>query len=499
MDPVRIGDDAVIDLDGFDRLVAVLAERGYRTIGPVVRDGAVVHGDIEGAADLPSGWHDVQAPGRYRLEHRDDGELFGWAVGPASWKSEFFTPQETLWRASVSETGVTLEVPGPGAQPVAIIGARPCEVAALGVLDRVLAGGAVPDERYVGRRSGAFVVAVECGEPSATCFCTSMGTGPDATASFDLSLTELLDTGHRFYVRVGSEAGAELLGSIDFGAATDEDRESRQSVLGRARAGMGSLYGDGRPGRPAGAQPGAPALGRRGRALSRLWQLHPGLPDVFLLRRQGHERRRRHGGAQSDLGLVLRHRPLLPGRRPDPSHHRLALPAMADPQARDLVGPVRHLGVRRVRTLHHLVPRGHRHHRRGGGHPGHRRRHRRRRGSGAVTGGGPRAGRGSRLRGWAPCRCRRLLASRAEYVAFEPGSLLLREGDPATVAYLITQGSVALEVYSPNRVPLLIETIGAGHVVGLSWAAPPFRSQFDACAVDDVEAVAIDTEALRAS
>ena len=92
-----------------------------------------------------------------------------------------------------------------------------------------------------------------------------------------------------------------------------------------------------------------------------------------------------------------------------------------------------------------------------------------------------------------------LLASRAEYVAFEPGSLLLREGDPATAAYLITQGSVALEVYSPNRVPLLIETIGAGHVVGLSWAAPPFRSQFDACAVDDVEAVAIDTEALRAS
>ena len=239
MDPVRIGDDAVIDLDGFDRLVAVLAERGYRTIGPVVRDGAVVHGDIEGAADLPSGWHDVQAPGRYRLEHRDDGALFGWAVGPASWKSEFFTPQETLWRASVSETGVTLEVPGPGAQPVAIIGARPCEVAALGVLDRVLAGGAVPDERYVGRRSGAFVVAVECGEPSATCFCTSMGTGPDATASFDLSLTELLDTGHRFYVRVGSEAGAELLGSIDFGAATDEDRASRQSVLGRARDGMG--------------------------------------------------------------------------------------------------------------------------------------------------------------------------------------------------------------------------------------------------------------------
>ena len=63
---------------------------------------------------------------------------------------------------------------------MAIIGARPCELVALDVLDRVLAGGEVPDDRYTARRAGAFVVAVECGKPSATCFCTSMGTGPDA-------------------------------------------------------------------------------------------------------------------------------------------------------------------------------------------------------------------------------------------------------------------------------------------------------------------------------
>lgn len=92
-----------------------------------------------------------------------------------------------------------------------------------------------------------------------------------------------------------------------------------------------------------------------------------------------------------------------------------------------------------------------------------------------------------------------LLVLQAEHVAFEPGSLLLREGDRAAVAYLITQGLVAIEVYVPNQAPIVIETIGAGHVVGLSWAAPPFRSHFDARAVDDVEAVAVDTEALRAT
>ena len=86
--------DRVIDRDGFDRLIALLGELGYRTIGPVVRDGAIVHGEVGGTDDLPAGWHDIQAPGRYRLVHEGDGELFGWAVGPASWKSEFFKPTE---------------------------------------------------------------------------------------------------------------------------------------------------------------------------------------------------------------------------------------------------------------------------------------------------------------------------------------------------------------------------------------------------------------------
>ena len=38
---------------------------------------------------------------------------------------------------------------------------------------------------------GAFVIAVECTEPGATCFCTSMGCGPGAESGFDLAMTEL--------------------------------------------------------------------------------------------------------------------------------------------------------------------------------------------------------------------------------------------------------------------------------------------------------------------
>jgi len=243
---VRPGDDAVIDLGGLDRLIVLLGERGYRTIGPVARDGAIVHGEVGGAGDLPAGWHDVQAPGRYRLEQEGDAELFGWAVGPASWKSEFFKPEETLWRASVTDGAVSIQVPPPPERPLAIVGARPCELAALDVLDRVLAGGEVPDDRYTARRAGSLVIAVECGKPSSTCFCTSMGTGPDAGPGYDLALTELLTGTHRFYVKVGTETGVDLLEGVGWTTATEEDRRARQDVVDGARAGMGrSLQTDG--------------------------------------------------------------------------------------------------------------------------------------------------------------------------------------------------------------------------------------------------------------
>jgi|SRR5271166_1475529 len=231
--------DAVIDGDGFDALIAVLGSRGLRTLGPVVRDGAVVHGEVAGSGDLPTGWHDHQGPGRYRLEQDGGPELFGWAVGPASWKAEFFAPEETLWRASVGDGEVTLTEPHDRTSPCALVGARPCEVRALAVLDRVLRDGAVADDRYADRRRGAFVVVVECGAPSGTCFCTSMGSGPAAGEGFDLAMTELLDGDHRFYVRVGSPEGAEVLARLPHRPAGPGDSAARDQVLAHSEDSMG--------------------------------------------------------------------------------------------------------------------------------------------------------------------------------------------------------------------------------------------------------------------
>ncbi len=84
---------------GLAGLVRRLAVARLSLIGPTVRDRAIVYDDIASVADLPRGWTDEQDGGRYRLERRDDDALFGYAVGPHSWKRFLHPPVQRLWRA----------------------------------------------------------------------------------------------------------------------------------------------------------------------------------------------------------------------------------------------------------------------------------------------------------------------------------------------------------------------------------------------------------------
>jgi ferredoxin len=236
---MRIGDAAVIDPRGLDALIRILGALGYDTMGPVVRDGAIMPGPVSGVADLPVGYRDEQAPGHYRLRQTEDEAVFSWAVGPGSWKAELFPPTQELWRARVDGEEVAFTQPENPVAPMAVIGARPCELAALAVLDRVMRNNEVADPRYAARRDGAFVVVAECGVPAATCFCTSMGTGPGAEGGFDLALSELGEGDRRhFVVRVGTERGAEVLSLLATATATAENLEERDRMLTKAADAM---------------------------------------------------------------------------------------------------------------------------------------------------------------------------------------------------------------------------------------------------------------------
>jgi ferredoxin len=118
----------------------------------------------------------------------------------------------------------------------AFVGLKACELAAIAVQDRVLRDGTHPDPSYVEARERAFFVGVNCGSPAATCFCTSMGTGPAVGAGHDLAVTELLDGGrHELVVEVGSERGAEVLAElqsiVSWRTATDDDVGAVRDVV----------------------------------------------------------------------------------------------------------------------------------------------------------------------------------------------------------------------------------------------------------------------------
>jgi formate hydrogenlyase subunit 6/NADH:ubiquinone oxidoreductase subunit I len=103
----------------------------------------------------------------------------------------------------------------------------------------VLTESSFVDAHYAARRSDVFVVAVECGVAGGTCFCASMGTGPDAKGGFDLALTELVSDDHRFVVRIGSDAGCELADELALEAASDGDLAAAREVVERTARSMG--------------------------------------------------------------------------------------------------------------------------------------------------------------------------------------------------------------------------------------------------------------------
>lgn len=231
---------AVIAPDALDCLVDALRGRGYRVLGPTVRDGAIVYDDLESADELPIGWTDRQDGGSYRLERRGDEARFGYASGPHSWKRFLFPPRVRLWHASRNGGGAPAVEEEPlDETPLAFVGVRSCELHAIEIQDRVFLGGRHVDRDYAARRDGAFLVAVNCFEPGGTCFCASMGTGPNVTSGYDLALTELLDGEHRFLVEAGTDRGAEVLAELGGRDVLDTDLAAAAASVETAAGRMG--------------------------------------------------------------------------------------------------------------------------------------------------------------------------------------------------------------------------------------------------------------------
>jgi sulfhydrogenase subunit beta (sulfur reductase) len=237
---MQLMNPVVVARSDFDSLFTVLRTAGFTVLGPTVRDQVITYAPLSSVEDLPIGWTDRQDGGRYELVPREDEALFGYALGQHSWKEYLYPRRTTLFEIRPRDGSfefVPTEAPTPR---YAFLGIRACELAAIGIQDRVFLGGGPHDRTYSANREGLFTIAVNCGAPGGTCFCVSMGTGPRAEAGYDLALTEVIEDGNHYFVfEPGSDAGASILAEVPSRPADAAALDQVEAILAASEAAMG--------------------------------------------------------------------------------------------------------------------------------------------------------------------------------------------------------------------------------------------------------------------
>ncbi len=241
MTPLEIGATISLPKGELNALLEGLRQIGYRPIGPRVRDETVIYDVLENEQDLPRGYLSEQKPGYYRLSYRGHANYFDVTPGPHSWKQFLFPPTTEMLR--LQREGKHWQILPAEEEPpaLAFLGVRPCELAAIRIQDMIFLREDWSDPIYRVRRERIFLLVVNCLHPCGTCFCASMGAGPQAKAGFDLCLTELDDD---FLVEIGSKRGSELMGQLNHRPTTAEQQQKMQSALQIACERMGRTVSD---------------------------------------------------------------------------------------------------------------------------------------------------------------------------------------------------------------------------------------------------------------
>lgn len=224
--------------DQLQSLLDVLQQDAYDCIGPQVRDGTIIFDHITSVEQLPQGISDRQSPGSYSLEQRNTEKYFDWANGPQAIKPLLFTPREKLWQSQQSDDGqISFNSCEPELKPIAIIGARACDVAAMKIQDQHFLQQQFVDPYYQARRNNILIIAVNCGHPAETCFCHSTGDGPfvdnNTDTGADIVLTELK---HGFLIKAHTDQGEKILAKLNVQDCTEEQlKESAAIASGAAK------------------------------------------------------------------------------------------------------------------------------------------------------------------------------------------------------------------------------------------------------------------------
>jgi CRP/FNR family transcriptional regulator, cyclic AMP receptor protein len=80
---------------------------------------------------------------------------------------------------------------------------------------------------------------------------------------------------------------------------------------------------------------------------------------------------------------------------------------------------------------------------------------------------------------------------------YQTGEYLFHQGKTAEQFFILLDGAVSLEIQPGEQAPIVIQTRGAGKVLGWSWIFPGEEWKFNARVIRPVKAVVINTPCLN--
>jgi len=201
--------------DLLGRLISLLAEQGYEVLGPRKEGPAIRWGPLQSLDELPLGLSVQASPGHYRTGEDTANSRFAWGPAPDSVKRWLHVSSASIAEVRKDNGAFRILHAEPARTRFAFFGMRPCDVAALERLDRVLMEDRYIDEHYAARRRESVFIVANCTYSLDTCFCAAMECGPRAASGYDLALTEVAEEdGCAYLAEAASAKGLEWLHAL---------------------------------------------------------------------------------------------------------------------------------------------------------------------------------------------------------------------------------------------------------------------------------------------
>ncbi len=187
----------------------------YRVFGPVAREGCHEFSELTSAGDLDLSYRNTRLSPK-ALFHPHSERMFEYSLAAGD-------PRAGVLKEAVKDYS-----------PRLVLGIRPCDARALGLMDRNFDTNTFKDPWWVKRRDATTLVGLGCNSPCRTCFCTTVGSGPFDGAGLDVLLT---DVGEGFIAGARAQKGEELLSRIAQGADVPAQVAEKGSALKTAAEG----------------------------------------------------------------------------------------------------------------------------------------------------------------------------------------------------------------------------------------------------------------------